>query len=281
MPLPQGLPSSARRPLPGLRLGDRLGRGGLGVGLLALVSAALALATPAPAAAQPLPDLDTVLDHLDDLYRSSSSHALMTMTVVRDRGTRELTLESWSRGTDDALIVIRSPAREAGTATLRTEEGLWNYAPRADRLIRIPSGLLSEAWMGSHFTNDDLLRETSYRDDYDASLDWFEEDGTRYLRVTLTPRPEAPVVYTRLFFLLTADDWVPVRWDYLDQGELVRQLLFDQVESVAGRELPMRMVVQPMDRPEERTEIVYDELELDLPLDDGLFTRQGLRRVVR
>lgn len=249
--------------------------------ILTLCLVAWGFAPAMPASAQDLPDLDTVLDHLDDLYRSSSSHALMTMTVVRERGTRELTLESWSEGTDDALIVIRSPAREAGTATLRTEEGLWNYAPRADRLIRIPSGLLSEAWMGSHFTNDDLLRETSYRDDYEASLDWFEEEGTRYLRVTLTPRPDAPVVYTRLFFLLTPEDWIPIRWDYLDQGELVRQLLFDQVRSVAGRELPMRMVVQPMDRPDEHTEIVYDELELDLPLDEGLFTRQGLRRVVR
>lgn len=231
--------------------------------------------------AQALPDLDTVLDHLDELYRASSSHAVMTMTVVRERGTRELTLESWSRGTEDALIVIREPAREAGTATLRTEEGLWNYAPRADRLIRIPSGLLSESWMGSHFTNDDLLRETSYREDYQAALEWAEEEGTRYLKVVLTPRPDAPVVYTALHFLLTPGDWVPVRWDYLDQGEVVRRMVFDQVETVAGRELPMRLVIRPTDAPEERTEIVYETLELDVSLEDGLFTRQGLRRVVR
>lgn len=246
-----------------------------------LVGTALMVLATGPAAAQSLPELDTVLDHLDDLYRSSSSHAVMTMTVDRERGTRELTLESWSRGNDDALIVIRSPAREAGTATLMTDEGLWNYAPRADRLIRIPSGLLSESWMGSHFTNDDLLRETSYREDYTASLDWHEEEGTRYLRVTLTPRPDAPVIYTLLHFLLTPDDWIPVRWDYLDEGELVRQLFYDQVEVVSGRELPMRMVIQPMDAPDERTVILYETLELDIAVDDALFSRQGLRRAVR
>lgn len=256
------------------------GSGPIRAALLAVV-AILAPAVPASLAAQALPDLDTVLDHLDDLYRSASSHAILRMTVVRDRGTRELTLESWSRGTADALIVIRAPAREAGTATLRTDEGLWNYAPRADRLIRIPSGLLSESWMGSHFTNDDLLRETSYREDYEASLDWATENGSRYLRVTLTPRPDAPVVYTALHFLLTPGDWVPVRWIYLDQGEVVRVMTFDQLERVAGRDLPMRMLIQPTDAPDERTEIVYESLELDIPVDDALFTRQGLRRVVR
>lgn len=247
----------------------------------AVLTALLLASLPSHLPAQELPELDTVLDHLDDLYRSTSSHARMRMTVVRERGTREMEVESWSRGNDDALIVIRAPAREAGSATLRTEEGLWNYAPRADRLVRIPSGLLSDSWMGTHFTNDDLLRETSYREDYEARLDWVEEDGDRLLRVVMTPRPEAPVVYTRLHFLLTPGDWVPVRWDYLDEGEVIRKIHFEDVRRIAGRELPLRMVVRPMDAPEEYTEILYEGLELDIPLDPGLFTRQGLRRAVR
>jgi outer membrane lipoprotein-sorting protein len=247
----------------------------------ALAAMALGVATLAPSrgAAQAVPSLEDVVEHLDALYRSSSSHAVMTMTVVRDRGTRELTLESWSRGEEDALIVIRSPAREAGTATLRTEEGLWNYAPRADRLIRIPAGLLSESWMGSHFTNDDLMRETSYDDDYESELAWTTRDGARYLQVTMTPKPEAPVVYTKLVFLLTPEEWTPVLWEYWDEGEVVRTMRFEDVRSVGGRELPMRLIIQPADDPDERTEIHYDRLELDAPVDDDLFTRRGLRRV--
>ena len=245
------------------------------VGLLALV----ALMAPGTAAAQRLPSLDEVVDHLDDLYRSSSSHAVMTMTVVRERGTRELTLESWSRGEDEALIVIRSPAREAGTATLRTTEGLWNYAPRADRLMRIPTGLLSDSWMGSHFTNDDLMRETSYDDDYVSELSWATRDGERYLQVTMTPKPEAPVVYTKLVFLLTAEDWTPVLWEYWDEGRVVRTMRFEDIREVAGRRLPLRMIIQPADRPAERTEIRYQTLELDAAVDAELFTRRGLRRV--
>lgn len=231
-------------------------------------------------AQRPLPDLDEVIDHLDRLYRADASHARMTMTVVRDRGTRELTLESWSKGEDRALVVIRAPAREAGTATLRTEEGLWSYGARADRLIRIPTGLLSESWMGSHLTNDDLMRETSYDEDYESSLSWATLDGERFLRVTLTPRPEAPVVYTRLEFYLTADEWLPVLWEFYDEARLMRTMRFDEVRPVSGRRLPTRMIVQPADAPNERTEVRYDELRLDAPVDDDLFTRRGLRRAV-
>ena len=247
---------------------------------LALATVGIALPSPLPGQVS-LPDVDPVMDHIDDLYRSKSSHALMRMTVVRERGIRELELEAWTKGEEEALIVIRSPAREAGTATLMTEEGLWNYAPRADRLIRIPSGLLSESWMGSHFTNDDLMRETSYLDDYTAELSRREEEGATYLQATLTPRPDAPVVYSKLVFLITPGDWVPVRAEYYDDEEVVRIMRFEKVETVAGKKIPMRMVLRPTDDPDEQTVVEYVELELNVPVDDDLFTRQGLRREAR
>ena len=99
------------------------------------------------------------------------------MKVVTRRYSRELTMESWSRGEDHGLVVIRKPAREAGTASLRTPEGIWSYAPRADRMVRIPSGLMSESWMGSHFTNEDLLRESDFEDDYASTVSWTQRDG--------------------------------------------------------------------------------------------------------
>jgi hypothetical protein len=256
----------------------RLARWATSLGFLA-VAAGL---TPGTSSAQiPLPDVDRVMDYIDDLYRSQSSYSQMRMTVVRERGTRELEMESWSRGDDDALIVIRSPAREAGAATLRTEEGLWNYAPRADRLIRIPSGLLSESWMGSHFTNDDLMRETSYLDDYDATLSAGDLDGVTHFKATLIPKPDAPVVYTELVFFITTDDWVPVRSEYYDDGELVRAWAFDDIQTISGKKIPMRMTIVPVEKPEERTVVEYLQLDLDVPVDGQLFTRQGLRRAAR
>ena len=135
--------------------------------------------------------------------------------------------------------------------------------------------------MGSHFTNDDLMRETSYLDDYDATLSSEERDGTRYLKATLTPKPDAPVVYSELVFLITPGDWIPVRSEYYDDGEMVRAMTFDQVQTISGKKIPMRMVILPTDAPDERTVVEYLELELNVPVDEQLFTRQGLRRVAR
>ena len=106
-------------------------------------------------------------------------------------------------------------------------------------------------------------------------------DGAPFLQATLTPRPDAPVVYSELVFLITPDDWTPLRAEYYDEGEVIRTMIFQDVRRVAGRSIPMTMILQPSDQPEERTLVEYLELELDIPVDASLFTRQGLRRVAR
>ncbi|MBN1945773.1 MAG: outer membrane lipoprotein-sorting protein [Bradymonadales bacterium] len=229
----------------------------------------------------PLPEVHAVVDHLDNLYRSRSSHSTMRMTVVTENWSRTLELEAWTQGEDNALIIIRAPAREAGTGTLRTADGLWNYAPRADQLVRIPSGLLSESWMGSHFTNDDLMRESSYLADHEAILAWVEEDGSRYLRVALIPHPDTPVVYTRLEFLLAGDRWVPIRADFFDGEECVRTFTFSDVREVSQRSIPFVMEVIPHDKPGESTRVEYLSHQIDIQVDGSLFLRQGLRRAAQ
>ena len=256
------------------------------LGLIILALSALftlpmtALAQKAPPADK-LPTAEQITDVLDDLYRSKSSHSTVTMTVVNDRGTRKLTLEQWSKGEDDALIVIRKPAREAGTATLMTDDGLWNYAPRADRLIRIPTGLLSGAWMGSHFTNDDLVRETSYADDYATKVSWGELDGNKAVKVVMTPSPDAPVIYTRIDFYVRPGDFVPLRADYFDDGKLMRRMEFKDIKTVDGRPIPHTMELIPMDKKGEKTVMHYESLEFDIPVDDDIFSKRGLRRVAK
>ncbi len=228
-----------------------------------------------------LPSVREVTRKLDTLYRSRSSHGTLRMQVQTRHFSRTLEIESWSSGEDLALMVIRSPAREAGTATLRTEEGLWNYAPRADRLMRIPPALLSDNWMGSHFTNDDLMRESSYDDDYHTELDWHSEGETRFLRATMTPRPDAPVVYTRVVQLLEAESWLPRRVDYYDGDEVVRRMHFREPRLLGGRRLPALLELVPSDRPEEITRVIYEKMEFDLALEPGLFTPRGLKRAAR
>ncbi len=253
------------------------------VGIAILVVAGV-VSLSAVAAAQDdseLPSVQDVEAHLDDLYRSDSSRAEMTMTIETDRRSRQLEMESWTQGEDNAVFVIRAPAREAGTATLRTGDGLWNYAPRADRLVRIPTGMLSDDWMGSHLTNDDLVRETGYGDDYDVELSWDERDGERVLLATMTPQEGAPVVYTRIEYVLDADDWTPRQAVFFENDDEIRTMTFSDVRQVDDRQVPHTMEVRPADKPGEYTRLEYQQLEFDVDIDESIFSRRGLRRLAR
>ncbi len=247
---------------------------------LALVLALCATAVGGPALAQdqPLPELKKVVAHLDDLYRSNSSEGTFSMEVKTKNYHRTLELDQWSVGQDQALMVIRKPQREAGTATLRTEQGLWSYAPRADRLIRIPSGLLSESWMGSHFTNDDLMRESSYDDDFTSTLSWVTEGGTRYLAINMVPKPDTPIAFDKLVYLITADEWLPVRVDYYDGKDIVRRMHFRDVKTFTGRKIPSVMELIPEDEKGEFTKITYMDMKFDIKVDSSLFSPRGVRR---
>lgn len=238
----------------------------------------LLFATPASGEAPPLPTVKEVMARLDDMFRSTSSHGRMRMEVSTELYQRELLLESWTKGDDDALIVVREPAREAGTATLKTKEGLWSYAARADRLVRIPSALLSEDWLGSHLTNEDLVRETDYEDDYDSTLAWTEEGGRRLLEALMVPKPDAPVVYSKIRFLLEPESYVPVRGEYFDEEELVRTMRFEKVQLVSGRPVPLLLTVTPTDKPSEYTRLEHFDLVFGVDVPASLFTPRGLRK---
>lgn len=236
-----------------------------------------ASASPLP----PLPDLTTVTKQLDTLYRAKSAQATISMEVNTAHFSRSLTMDSWSIGEERMLMVIRKPAREAGTATLKTEKGLWNYAPRADRLLRIPSGMLSESWMGSHFTNDDLMQESTYSKDYTSKLAWVEEKGQRLLQLTTIPKPDTAIVYSRIVQVMTEGDWLPLRADYYDGDEVIRTMHFRERKTLDGRLIPTVMELIPTDKPKESTRITYQKLDFDVEIPAKRFTPRGLRQAAQ
>jgi len=250
--------------------------------LLTLAAGAMATApahlSGTARAAEPLPTVEELARHLDDLYRSEASHGVMVMEVTTRRFSRSLTMEAWSRGSDFALVVVREPAREAGNASLKTDQGLWSYGKRSDRMMRIPSGLLGESWMGSHFTNDDLLRETSYEKDYDSVVSRVTEGGEAMIKLEMTPKPDAPVVYTRVVHLVRAEGWLPVRTDYYDRERVVRRMHFEEVRELGGRTLPTRLRLEPLDKPGESTVVTYRSMTFDGQVPASLFTPAGLKR---
>lgn len=248
----------------------------------ALFATVLLGAGPVMAGEPALPSVDQVTKHLNDLYRSKSSHGTMRMEVKTKRFERSYEMEAWSVGEDKSLVVVRSPAKAAGMATLKTKDGLWSYAPRADRLIRIPTGLLGDSWLGSHFTNDDLMRESSFVDDYKTALSWTDENGKRELKAVMTAKKGAPVVYPKIIQFMTPDTWLPTRADYYDaKGRIARSMHSSRVKKIGGKLLPTRLEVKPADKPTEHTIVTYVKMRFDLSVKSSIFTPRGLRKAAQ
>lgn len=225
------------------------------------------------------PDARAIVERIDRLMRGDSSRGVATMQVVTEHWERQMTMEMWSLGTDYSLVRLRAPAKDAGTATLMADDDIWNYLPKVDRSIKIPSSMMGGAWMGSHFTNDDLVQESQLIDLYDVDVAFDgERDGESVWELRLTPKPEAAVVWGYIEFLVGQDDDLP-RWAkyYDEDGDLARTMEYSEVSEFGGRLVPAVMNMQPADKPGERTTIRYEELEFDIDVDQSFFSLRTLQ----
>jgi hypothetical protein len=188
-------------------------------------------------------------------------------------------MKVWSEGTEKTLIQIVSPARERGTATLKVENNIWNYLPKVDRTIKVPASMMGGSWMGSHFTNDDIVRDSRFTDDYACELTGSPQQGQSQYIIACIPHPDAPVVWGRVELRLRAEDELiqEVRF-FSEKEELVRTLTYTDVGELGGRVLPRCTRLVPADEPDEFTEISYQELRFDVELPARTFTLQALKR---
>lgn len=240
-------------------------------------AAAAALACASALAAPPPPDVDRLLARLDDLYRSKSSVGRMEIAVVTPRNTRTMRLKAWTRGEEEVLVVVESPPRDAGTATLRVGDNLWNWLPRIARTIRVPPAMMMGSWMGTDFTNDDLVKESSLRKDFAARVDRRAQDPAGWWLV-LEVKPGVVGRWARIE-LLVSDEQLPVEERHFDRkGRLARTLRFDEVKVMGGRRLPAHMTLQPADQPANRTEMRYLEVQFDVKVPDDTFSLSRLEQ---
>ena len=223
---------------------------------------------------------EKILDNVDDLYRSNASHGILTLSVTTVNWQRTLTLEQWSKGEDKSLIKILKPKKEKGLATLRVDKNMWNYLPKVKRVVKIPSSMMSSSWMGSHFTNDDLVKQSRMTEDYTFSIT-FEgmKDGKEIIEITCLPNKEAAVVWGKVEVVVYADDYLPLRMIYYDEDLLLsRTLEFTNIEMMDGKIIPTMMSMIPTNEPGESTTVKWEEIQFDVTIDDEFFSLRKLQQ---
>ena len=211
---------------------------------------------------------EEIAKKMDELYRSCSSYSELEMAIQTPHWKRTLVMKAWSKGTDQTFIRILKPTKEKGVGTLRIKTEMWNYLPKIGKTIKIPPSMMMSAWMGSDFTNDDLVREFTLLKDYSFKM------------VTpSTPKPDVPVVWARLEIEVRESDLLPVSETYFDEnGGEIRQLVFSEITNFGGRKVPAVMTLIPAGKPGKKTVIRYLKLIFDPPLKSSTFTLRHLRR---
>ncbi|MFV1996456.1 MAG: outer membrane lipoprotein-sorting protein [Acidiferrobacterales bacterium] len=202
------------------------------------------------------------------------------MTITTPYWKRTLMLRMWMRRPDKSFVRILSPAKEAGIGSLRIKSEMWNFLPKVERVIKIPPSMMLQPWMGSDFSNDDLVKESSMITDYTHKIVGTENyKGTEVYRIVSTPKPKAAVVWGSIVYVVRKSDSMPMRQEYIDErGQTIKVLTFSDIRKFGDRELPSQWEMRPTKKPGNFTRIRVVDVVFDKPIKDSIFSLRNLRR---
>jgi outer membrane lipoprotein-sorting protein len=215
---------------------------------------------------------------IDDLYRSQASYAQVEMHIVTPDWQRTLSLKAWSKGQDKTFIRILEPKKESGVGTLRLGNEMWNYLPKTDKVIKIPPSMMMSSWMGSDFTNDDLVKEYSFVNDFVFRLVTPTEAQKGFLYLECRPKPGVPVVWDKIVIAVDEVTSLPVWQKFYDEkGKVARIMNYSQVKTFGRRTIPTVMEMIPQTKEGYKTVLRYVSVQFDLDLDEAIFSLRNLQ----
>ena len=211
-------------------------------------------------------------------WRGVSSVSVMTMVIHRPDWERSMTMRAWTKGEDHSLVRVLEPKKDRGNGTLTDDDNMWTFSPKVNRVIKIPSSMMGQSWMGSDFSNKDVARTDDIVDQYDHTILSVEEvDGVTVYEIESVPHEDAPVVWGREVLRIRDDHVVDTHRFYDQDGELVKKLESLEIGEMGGRVVALRQRMGKIDAPDEWTEIQVGSVDYDVDLKDSLFTLSNLR----
>lgn len=222
-----------------------------------------------------------IVQKADELMRAQSTISELSMTVVKPDWSRTMEMKIWAVEPDYALVLVTSPAKDKGTVTLKREKEVWNWLPAVQRVIKIPPSMMLQPWMGSDFTNDDLVRQSSIVQDYEHSLITAEQHaGYDCYKIQMTPKPDAGVVWGKIITWISKEGYLQLQEDYYDEdGMLVKSMIGSNVQDMGGRTIPTHWEMVPTDKPDQKTVMEYQTIEFNPQIETSFFSEQNMKRV--
>jgi len=226
-------------------------------------------------------DAKEIVRRADEKMRGNTLQSEMIIRTVRPTWTREMTVKAWTKGTQYSMILIKSPQKDEGIAFLKRQKEVWNWMPVLERTIKLPPSMMSQSWMGTDFSNDDLVKESSVLEDYDHSIlgDTLIGDRSCY-RIQMLPKPEAAVVWGKLIVCIDKKDYLELNTLFYDEdGELINIMNGYDIKMMDNRLIPTRMEMIPVDKKNQKTELIYKQVLYNRPIDNSFFSIEKMKNL--
>ncbi len=243
-----------------------------------LLLALMGVSSPTLAAGVDAPDPRDLIRAAMEHWRGVTSYSEMTMTIHRSDWERSFSMQAWTEGDKLSLVRVTEPKRDAGNGTLVKDQSMWTFSPKINRILKVPSSMMNQSWMGSDFSNKDISKSTDIIDQYDHRLLKSENLGDHIVyTIESIPHEEAAVVWGKEIVSIR-DDFVMLRQEFWDQDDiLVKEMTATEIATMDDRAIASRMRMQKLETPDEWTEMVVDDIDFDVKMADNLFTLSNLR----
>ncbi len=222
-----------------------------------------------------------IVKRADEKFRGVSSQSEMTMIIQRPSWSRTISMKSWTLGNDYSIIYITAPAKEKGQVFLKRITEMWNYLPSIERMVKMPPSMMLQSWMGSDFTNDDLIKESSLVKDYEHSLVGEEKlQGYDCHKILLIPKENAPVVWGKIYMWISKEESLWLKGEYYDEeSTLVNTEILSEVKQMDDRKLPTKLEMIPTNKQGQKTTLVFNWIKFNLNFNESFFSQQNMRKL--
>ena len=226
-------------------------------------------------------NVDDIIKKAEDRMKGETSFSEMTITTIRPKWKREMRIKTWTKGDDFSATLIMSPAKDKGSVFLKRKKEMWNYVPSIERTIKMPPSMMSQSWMGTDMTNDDLVKESSLKNDFTKKILGSEMiENLDCYKIELTPKANINSIWGKILIWISKKDYLQLKTKFYDQDHfLVNTILGKEVRMMGGKLIPTVMEVIPSDKKGHMTRIKYTSMQFDLKIDDQIFTTQYMKRL--
>jgi len=217
----------------------------------------------------------------NDLRYGETSEGSMDMTLVRPTWTRSISMKMWTKGTDYSMVLITAPAKEKGQVFMKRKTEMWNWIPRISRMIKLPPSAMSQGWMGSDYTNDDMMNEGSLVNKFNHKILRTEkfEDMDCFV-IESVPKEGDDVIWGKKLSWISKNDFFTLKTESYDEDMyLVKTEIASEIKTFAGKHLPSKFEIIPEDNPGNKTIVVLRDIVFDIPIEESFFSQQNMKRI--